>query len=381
VEVLLLMSALLVPFWLLTFAKAARAVRRRTDEWVTADDQPALPTPAPKVSILVAARNEEANVGACIASLCAQTYPSFEIIVVDDRSEDRTFEIAGATGDEHVRVLRAHELPEGWHGKPHALHLAAQNATGEWLLLTDADTVHRERSVANGIAFASSKGVEAISLLGEMVHPTLISNLVTPQLYAILAAMLERKKRKGLDSSETWGASGGYFLMTRAAFDRAGGMERVRHQIAEDKALARELHRSGTKYAFGLGAPALWRTTSYRTLAEIDRGFARNDYFRGIGAAKALGLTLLLWILALTPTATLLGTLVSWSDLSRAAAVFGVVQYVLVLSVQAYVRAISKTRWYLAPLAPVGALLAWVLLMRWSFGGAPIEWKGRTYTE
>jgi hypothetical protein len=278
-----------------------------------------------------------------------------------------------------VRVLL--RLSALWVGLRQSPQPPAARATGEWLLLTDADTVHRPRSIANGIAFATKKGADTISLVGEMVHPTLISSLVTPQLYAILAATIERKKRKRMDTHEIWGACGGWFMMTRAAFDRAGGMERVKREIAEDAALARELHRTGAKYAFGVGSPALWRTTSYGTYREIHRGFARNENFRLQSAGKALGLTLLLWMLALTPTATVIGTLLSWNELPAIAALFGVLQYGLVLSVQAYVRAISRTRWWLAPLAPVGALLAWLLLMSWSFRGAPIEWKGRTYAE
>jgi chlorobactene glucosyltransferase len=300
---------------------------------VTADDHIDLPS-APKVSVLVAARNEEATLGPCLASLRAQTYPDFEVIVVDDRSEDATHRVAQEHADDRVVVLRAEALPEGWLGKPHALHLAAARATGEWLLLTDADTIHRERSLANGIAFALRKKAEAVSLVGEMIHHTTVSNLVTPQLYALLAASIERKKRRGMDTHEVWGACGGYFLMTRAAFDRAGGMERVKGEIAEDAALARELHRTGAKYAFGVGAPALWKTTSYATLAEIHRGYARNESFR-FTAGKALGISLLLWMLALTPIATLLGTLLLWDQLSLIERAVGLSQYGFVLLVQA----------------------------------------------
>jgi glycosyltransferase involved in cell wall biosynthesis len=379
-SVLLLLALLLTPFWALTLVKALRAVRVKSGDWVTANDRLTISDPAPPVSVLVAARNEEATLGRCLESLRAQTYPRFEVIVVDDRSEDRTYEVAKeqADSDPRITVLRAEELPDGWFGKPHALHLAASRATGDWLLLTDADTFHRERSIENGIAFALARGADAVSLVGEMIHPTLVPNLVTPQLYALLAASVERKKRKRMDTHEIWGACGGYFLMTRAAFDRAGGMERVKGEIAEDAALARELHRANTKYAFGVGSPALWKTTSYRTLAEIHRGYARNESFR-LSGAKAFGFTLLIWLLALTPIMTALGTLLVWDRLSLIERAFGLGQYAFVLVVQATVRRISRTRWWLAPLAPIGALLAWLLVMSWSFGRGPIVWKGRTY--
>jgi cellulose synthase/poly-beta-1,6-N-acetylglucosamine synthase-like glycosyltransferase len=377
VSVLLLLSALLLPFWLLTLVKAVRAVRRRTDDWVTADD---VVQPSPDaVSILIAARNEELTIGACLESLRAQTHPSFEVIVVDDRSEDETSRVVRAHAEVDPRIIpmRADSLPEGWYGKPHALHLAAQRAKGAWLLLTYADTFHRETSVANGLAFAKRKGVDAASVVGEMIHPSIVSSLVTPQLYALLAASIERKKRS--DPQSIWTACGGWFLIRREAFDRAGGMERVKSAISEDLALARELAKIGAKYAFGIGAPALWRTTSYATLGEIHRGYARNENLRMDGAAKAIGLTLLIWLLALTPIATFLGALMTWDRLPPSWAVFGVVQYGCVLLVQGFVRKVSRARWWLAPLAPLGALLAWMMMMSWSFGRRSIEWKGRTY--
>lgn len=375
VTVLVSLAAALLPFWVLALVKAVRAKRRRED-WVTAEDRLALPSPSPKVSVLIAARNEEATIGPCLDAFLAQTYPTFEVIVVDDRSEDRTYEVAmERASDERLKVRRSGELPEGWNGKPHALHLAAAEADGEWLLLTDADTVHRPRSIENGIAYAKLRGADAVSTVGEMIHPSLISNLVTPQLYAILAATLERKKRRGEQTHEVWGACGGYFLMTREAFDRAGGMEGVKDAIAEDAALAKRLHETGAKYAFGLGAPALWRTESYRSLAEIYRGYARNESFRLGSGAKLLGLTLLMWTLALVPTAAMLGAL--WTDRYL---LLGIGQYAVVLFVQANVRRLSRTKWWLAPLAPVGALLAWGMLAGWFFrGGAPITWKGRVY--
>ncbi len=376
---LLVLSGLLLPFWWVTLLKAARAARRRTGDWVTADEPLAVAEPRPKVSILIAARDEEGKVGPCVDSLRAQTYPNFEVIIVDDRSSDRTFDEAKqhAGTDERFTVIRTEALPEGWFGKPHALGLAAARATGEWLLLTDADTLHRERSVENGLAFALRNHADAVSLVGEIVHPTTISNLVTPQLYAIIAASIERKRRTDGETFST--ACGGWFLIARAALDRAGGMEGVKAEVAEDRALARELSRSGARYAFGVGAPALWRTTSYATLAEIHRGFARNVHLQLNGLPRLAALSLLIWLLALTPTATAVATVLSFDALPAAAALFGLLQYVFVLWVQAYVRRLSHTRWWLAPLAPVGGLLAWLLLMRWSFGRARIEWKGRTY--
>src|SRR5271168_3058957 len=94
----------------------------------------------PVVSIIIPARNEEANLGACLESLIAQTGTDFEIIVVDDNSTDRTGAIA--TSFPKAKVIEAAALPMGWTGKNNAVATGARHARGQWLLFTDADTIH-----------------------------------------------------------------------------------------------------------------------------------------------------------------------------------------------------------------------------------------------
>ena len=104
----------------------------------------AIPDPAPLISVLIPARNEEANIGACLDSLRRQDYPEVEILVLDDSSTDGTADIVAraAAEDARVRLLRGEPLPPGWAGKPFACHQLAREAGGSWLLFTDADTVH-----------------------------------------------------------------------------------------------------------------------------------------------------------------------------------------------------------------------------------------------
>lgn len=104
-----------------------------------------LPADPPPVSVVVPARNEAANIVCCLESLAASRYPTFEIIVVDDRSEDGTRELTRSVtpgGARRIAVLDGEPLPEGWLGKPWACWQGARVATGEVLLFTDADTLH-----------------------------------------------------------------------------------------------------------------------------------------------------------------------------------------------------------------------------------------------
>src|ERR1700691_2844637 len=105
--------------------------------------------PAVEVSIIVPARNEEANLGACLESLTAQTGVAFEIIVVDDESSDRTCEIARSFAG--VRVVSAAPRPDRWTGKNNAVVTGASLARAPWLLFTDADTIHLPGALARAL--------------------------------------------------------------------------------------------------------------------------------------------------------------------------------------------------------------------------------------
>jgi glycosyltransferase involved in cell wall biosynthesis len=115
----------------------------------------------PFVSVIVPARNEETSLGACLESLVSQTGVDFEIILVDDGSTDRTREIAQSFAG--VRVVEPGPLPTGWSGKNNALVAGAKEARGEWLLFTDADTVHRAGSLARSLEEAQRQKAALLS--------------------------------------------------------------------------------------------------------------------------------------------------------------------------------------------------------------------------
>src|ERR1700736_5007151 len=124
----------------------------------------------PTVSVIIPARNEEACLGDCLQSLVAQSSVAFEIIVVNDQSTDRTREIAQSFPG--VRVIEVGPLPAGWTGKSNAVTTGARQARGEWLLFTDADTVHLPGSLARAVAEAQEHSVELLSYSPEQIAVT-----------------------------------------------------------------------------------------------------------------------------------------------------------------------------------------------------------------
>jgi glycosyltransferase involved in cell wall biosynthesis len=264
-----------------------------------------LPTPevsipqvsSPEVSIIVPARNEEASLGACLESLTAQTGVTFEIIVVDDASTDRTREIA--QGFAGVRVLFPRPLHEDgagktWTGKNNAMIAGAKAASGQWLLFTDADTVHLPGSLARALEEAKKERADLLSYSPEQVVVTFAERAVMPVIFGELAAHYpprkvrdqnsgqgsrqgsrQSSKQSSRQSSGIAAANGQYILVRRAAYDAVGGHAAVATEILEDVALARLFRDAGRRLYFRYGGDAV-RTRMYRNWAQLREGWTKN---------------------------------------------------------------------------------------------------------
>src|ERR1700687_2590204 len=153
----------------------------------------------PTVSVLIPARNEEACLGDCLQSLVSQAGVPFEIIVVDAHSTDRTREIAQSFPG--VRVIEAGPLPQGWIGKNNAVTAGARDARGQWLLFTDADTVHLPSSLARALAEAKARQVDLLSYSPEQIVESFWEKAVMPVIFAELASAYRPSAVRGPKSS------------------------------------------------------------------------------------------------------------------------------------------------------------------------------------
>ncbi|MCX8103458.1 MAG: glycosyltransferase, partial [Candidatus Bipolaricaulota bacterium] len=137
----------------------------------------------PRVSILVPARNEQANIRACVESLLAQEYANFEVLVLDDQSDDDTARILQEyMQDRRLRVLRGTDPPPGWVGKSWACHQLAQHASGELLLFTDADTRHHPRTLSHAVSALEEEGLDFLSLFVKEEVGSWSERLVIPMI-------------------------------------------------------------------------------------------------------------------------------------------------------------------------------------------------------
>src|SRR5690606_12917832 len=201
------------------------------------DNPSTQPTPPlPSLSIVIPARNEAVNLRRLLPSLQQVDYPGrLEIIVVDDGSTDET---AAVARQHQATLLQVETLPAGWLGKPYACHQGAAQATGEWLLFTDADTVHTAGGLQQVMAYALAHGLDVVGLYLAQETQSKVVKLVMAIAFAGLFAGLSHPQRL---------CPGQYILVRRAVYQESGGFAAVRGELIEDLALGH-----------------LWQTGGYR---------------------------------------------------------------------------------------------------------------------
>ncbi len=230
------------------------------------------PATPPEVSIIIPARNEEVCLADCVQSLVTQTGATFEIIVVDDGSSDRTREIAMSFAG--VKVIAPGPLPEGWTGKNNALVAGVKEARGEWLLFTDADTVHLPWSLPRALAEAKENQAELLSYSPEQVVRTFWELATLPVVFAELARQYPPAKVSD-PASPIAAANGQYILVRRETYDAVGGHAAIATNLLEDVALAHAVKGTGRKIRFRYAATAV-RTRMYRNFRQLREGWTKN---------------------------------------------------------------------------------------------------------
>ena len=370
-----------LPWIVAPWIAVARARRSRTLDEERADP----PSPAPRVSVIVPARDERRNIARCAESILTSAYPALEVIVVDDHSADGTGDIARAiaTRDDRLRVIESPPLPDGWFGKQWACAAGVMVSSGDLLCFTDADTEHSRELVTRAVNAMRSRQADLLSVAGVQELRGFWERVVQPQVFLQLTARygntesIARARR-----AEDVIANGQFLLVRRDAYEAVGGHAAVREKVAEDLALAQRFFRAGKRVAFTLG-PTYLSTHMYASLAEIVRGWRKNMYAGGQYALPQRIRFLLPIALLAVPLSTLaplvtlalslLGVIgtgwLPWSSFAVAATLF----WWLVLY------GIGKQpRWY-AFTYPLGALILLYIAVGAIIRGERVSWKGRTY--
>lgn len=276
-----------------------RWVRRLPALNTLAPDSGSFPTPV-RCSVIIAARDEESRIEQTIRGLLLQRGVELEIMVVDDRSTDRTGEILGrlAREDARIRVRRIDVLPDGWLGKCHACHVGASTATGDWILFTDADCWLTPDMVARAVRQAELEGVD---------HITLTSGLATqtPGLRAshLLFLMGTANWFSAANRDRPQGGLGfGAFNLVRAsAYRQCGGYEALRLTVLDDVRLGLLLRRAGKRTRGFIGGDDVechWGTSAWSAVKLLEKNyFAALDYRTGLVVGLMISMVLVSIIL------------------------------------------------------------------------------------
>ena len=351
------------------------------------DESREAPANPPLVSVIIPARDEERNIARCLSSVLSTSYPSVEVIVVNDQSSDRTGEIARelAAADERVIVIDNPELERGWFGKQWACENGALAARGDILLFTDADTDHASDLITRSVNAMQRSGADLFTVAGKQEIISFWEKLVQPQVFAIMAIRyggtesMTRSKRVN-DKI----ANGQCFFVRREPYEQLGRHALVKSHVADDMMMAQRFFRAGKSVVGAFGMEQI-STRMYTSLRELFEGWGKNVFAAGrdtvplgwlgrmtfpltlpfapfVGFAPAL--VLLLSLFGLVGDA-----LVLWAALAQLC--------LLVWWIYVYSLVDESPLWAL--LSPLGAFMTFCIFVRAVLRGSRVAWKGREY--
>lgn len=222
--------------------------------WITFRDSPFLdrferkPHARPTVSVILPARNEEGFIERCLESLIDQDYENYEIVAIDDRSDDRTGEIIRdiAGRNPKVKFVLAGPKPEKWMGKNWACVEGFRKASGELLLFTDADTVHSKNTISLAVSHLLSEELDALTVIPKMLCLDVWTKITLPVLSTFLHTRFSALRVNDA-SKKTGYFFGSFFIIKRSVYSEVGTHEGVKSELVEDGALGKKVKESGFK--------------------------------------------------------------------------------------------------------------------------------------
>ncbi len=336
------------------------------------------PPDNPRVSIIVPACNEEADIEATLTRLLALDYDNYEVIAVDDRSCDRTGEImeriAAAAPPGQLKVIRIAELPAGWMGKPHAMWSAAKQATGDWLLFTDADVLFKSDALRRALAYAVAEGADHLVLFPRMIMKRPGEKMMIAFFQTLFVFGHRPWKVADPETKDHIGV-GAFNLVRRQVYEAVGTYAALRFEVLDDMKLGKVVKNAGYAQRNVFGADLIsirWAKGAMGVVDNLTKNFFALMSFQW---PRALASCFALAFLNLMPFA---GVLLAhgWARLGYAVALFSMFSIYVGMSTK------SDIPPYYFFLHPLSTVLFVYTLLRSTFltlarGG--IVWRGTFY--
>lgn len=232
----------------------------------------------PPISVLFAARDEAEKISNALDTLLTLDYPRYEVVAVDDRSEDatRTILTNAAMKDVRLKAVRVDSLPAGWLGKPHALQRAYEASSGEWIVFTDADVHFAPDLLRCSIALAEAKGWEHLTLLGRVKMFTVGEKIA--MTFFGLALMVGTRPWKTSDpGSSFYTGVGAFQMIRRSAYEKMGTHRRLAMEVVDDMKLGKLVKEAGIRSGVAKAGDAVsvhW----HAGIGNIIRGTTKNFF-------------------------------------------------------------------------------------------------------
>jgi len=248
----------------------------------------------PLVSILIPARNEEKNIERCLNSLRNQVYKNYEILVLNDNSTDHTLDILNriAAEDKRVRVFNGKPLPKDWYGKPFALHQLTQEARGEILVFTDADTIHTPTSIAWAITNLQGLKADLISGYIGQIFMSFGEIVTVPLMFFLTGFAIPLFLNRFVKVPWFSAAIGQFIVVKRNVFEEIGGCETFRKKTSEDIYMCRYIKSRGYQTRF-LNITEHVKCRMYKGYRSAVEGIGKN-IFDFLGKSSSLMFCLLI---------------------------------------------------------------------------------------
>ena len=340
----------------------------------------------PKVSIILPARNEEDYIENCLDSLIDQDYDNYEIVAIDDSSEDKTGEIIAKYAKENSKVIQvsAKPKPEGWMGKNWACMEGYSKATGELLLFTDSDTKHAQNVISLAVKHLLSFNLDALTVIPKMLCMEFWTKITLPMISTFLHTRFSAL-RVNDHTKKTGYFFGSFFIIKKKVYDSVGTHEGVKQEIIEDGALGKKVKESGHKMKMVLGdhlIEAVWA----RDLSTLWHALKRLMIPLYLQSGNiAIGIFFAVLFLLFMPFALLVYSVILFDVSLSFQILFGAS---LAASSVIYIGAVIETKMLhlklkYAILGPIGSLvvvLGFLSGLIHAKSNSAVNWRGRNYS-
>jgi hypothetical protein len=364
---------LVASLWVIQGIRASIGMARLP--WLS-DVSPLSSTSTPMISVIFAARDEAEKLTAALATLLAQDYPSFEVIAVNDRSQDQTPTILyeSARTNRNLKVIDIAELPSGWLGKPHALVAGVEQSQGEWVVFTDADVHFAPDVLSRAIALATQRQWDHLTLL-TAVEMRGFWEIAAISYFALGFVFGNEPWLTSNPRSGRYVGVGAFQLVRRDAYEKSGGHRRLRMDVIEDMKVGKLMKAAGFRSGLAVAHDMIrvrWHSGVGNVIRGVTKNFFAACHYNALFAVGAMMLPLIMSVLPFFGLAFATG----WARVFA-----GIAVGVAVLIHAAMLRSTDAFPLY-ALTHPLGALLFFWMLGRsaiatlWRGG---VIWRGTFY--